>query len=523
MTEGRSVRTKKVEFPRLQATAPLKFKSAPPVTKRQPSVVPVIYPREMHSISRQNIDSDALKIMRRLIQAGYKAHLVGGGVRDLLLDKKPKDFDIATDATPREIKNLFGNCRIIGKRFKLAHIYFNANKIIEVSTFRDMHEAIVVEDALEHDRMIITQDNNYGNEMTDALRRDLTINGLFYDLSTFSIIDYVGGMKDLDNQIVRVIGDPATRFAEDPARMIRVLRHAARSGFVIEPECLVALEEHNSLINKCAPARIFDEFKKDLFSGFAENIISLMQRHGILQHILPDISALPLWFKNKPNPLQQSLSRLDTQAKKGDDQAGFAFLCCVTLLGAILSERLHEQEELDAALRSLASLCANREALDPLTAHNFRSLAVPRKEKDRICTTLKAWADCEHALASGRRKIITNRFLIEDLRSFLGVVPDGLVSEACFNAIQSSKGGTLSIGTNDGQGRRAKTSKKSELHLASQSSSGYILDEGQTGAEDSMVDDTGGADTTDAPKKRRRRSRGGRRKNQANAANTPTE
>ncbi|MCB0309961.1 MAG: polynucleotide adenylyltransferase PcnB, partial [Bdellovibrionales bacterium] len=192
---------------------------------------PTIYSRSQHNISRSAIDKDALKIMYRLLRHNYEAFLVGGGVRDLLLEKEPKDFDISTDATPNQIRSLFRNCRIIGRRFKLAHIYFRGGKIIEVSTFRDESAPIDVQDDEELRRYgrDVKRDNRYGTAETDAFRRDITINGLFYDLSNFSVIDYVGGMSDLRAKIIRVIGNPDERFQEDPVRMLRVIRHAARA------------------------------------------------------------------------------------------------------------------------------------------------------------------------------------------------------------------------------------------------------------------------------------------------------
>jgi poly(A) polymerase len=191
---------------------------------------PIIVPRSEHPISRKLIDADAVKVLYRLHRAGYQAYLVGGGVRDLLLDRHPKDFDISTDAHPHQVKRLFRNCRLIGRRFRLAHVHFG-EKILEVSTFRKRSEP--GEDADTED-ILIRSDNTFGTAEEDSLRRDFTINGLFYDISNFSLIDYVGGLADLNERMIRTIGDPDIRFREDPVRMIRAVKFAARLDFGID-------------------------------------------------------------------------------------------------------------------------------------------------------------------------------------------------------------------------------------------------------------------------------------------------
>ena len=242
---------------------------------------PRVLPRSEHCISRRNIDPDALKVMRRLLRNGYLAFLVGGGVRDLLLGKVPKDYDVGTDARTEVVRTLFRNSRIIGRRFKINHIYFYNNKIIELATFRDESE----QDSPEGSPIRV--DNTYGNPETDALRRDLTINGLFYDLRTFSVIDYVGGIEDLRHGVIRIIGEPERRIREDPIRMIRAIRHAARTGFVIEPSTYDAICRLAPLLEMCSPARITEEFCRDLCSGSAFAVFRLMDETGVLGHLLP--------------------------------------------------------------------------------------------------------------------------------------------------------------------------------------------------------------------------------------------
>ena len=261
---------------------------------------PVVIPRSEHPISRRDIDPDALKVLYRLQQFNYTAYLVGGSVRDLLLQRKPKDFDVGTDAHPYQVKKLFRNCWIIGRRFRLAHVRFG-NKTIEVATFRrhvlpgtenepattEPPEEIASEAAPAD--LLIRHDNTFGTPEEDAFRRDFTINALFYDIATFSIIDYVGGLQDLREGIVRSIGDPRQRFQEDPVRMLRAVAFAARLGFRLDPPVVDAIHEHGPLIATAAPARLIEEYYKVLRSGAAEKTFRLMAEHGLLQEITPEL------------------------------------------------------------------------------------------------------------------------------------------------------------------------------------------------------------------------------------------
>ncbi|MGZ4808627.1 MAG: hypothetical protein ACXV7D_04790, partial [Thermoanaerobaculia bacterium] len=196
----------------------------------------VVVDRSEHSISRRRIPENVLKVLYRLHRSGYRAYLCGGSVRDLLMSRTPKDFDIATDAHPMEIRRLFRNSRIIGRRFRLAHVIFQ-DMIVEVSTFRREPERPTEENA----ELLVTDDNTFGSPLQDARRRDFTINGLFYNIADFSVIDYVGGLEDLDAHRIRVIGDPDVRFREDPVRMMRAIEFASRLGFEVEPATWDAL------------------------------------------------------------------------------------------------------------------------------------------------------------------------------------------------------------------------------------------------------------------------------------------
>lgn len=240
-------------------------------------------------IARELIDADADKILRRLRRNGYEAYLVGGCVRDLLLGRTPKDFDIATSATPQEIKDLFRNCRIIGRRFRLAHIFFG-QKIIETATFRtNPREGM---ELAEEDEILIRRDNVFGNAEEDARRRDFTINGLFYDIEAGEVKDYVGGLVDLEARVVRTIGEPDIRFREDPVRILRAIKFAARLGFAFDAETYRALLAHRGEISKCAPPRVLEEVYRLLRGGAARRSVELLLETGVLAVLAPELGWL---------------------------------------------------------------------------------------------------------------------------------------------------------------------------------------------------------------------------------------
>ncbi|MBN1296076.1 polynucleotide adenylyltransferase PcnB [bacterium] len=256
---------------------------------------PVIVPRNMHIISRQNIDRDALKVLYRLLNHGYLAYLVGGSVRDLLLNRRPKDFDVVTDARPQAIRSLFRNAFLIGRRFRLVHIRFS-DKVIETSTFRQYPQDMntdIDEEADPSDDLLMTRENAFGTPEEDACRRDFTVNALFYNIADFSVIDYVGGLHDLEARILRSIGDPCIRFQEDPVRMIRAVRIAARIDFAICPDVLNAIQAYRHQILRCAPARNLEELLQLLRHNAAEASIRMLHSTGLMETILPEI--LPQW------------------------------------------------------------------------------------------------------------------------------------------------------------------------------------------------------------------------------------
>jgi len=248
-------------------------------------MIPLIIPRAEHPISRKLIDEEALKVLYRLHRHGFIAYLVGGSVRDLLLGRIPKDFDVATNAHPHEINALFKNSRIVGRRFRLVHIFFKGGKVIEVSTFRSRSEF----EEVETEEGEVIRKESFGTPEEDVLRRDITINGLFYDIANFSIIDYVGGMVDLERQLIRTIGNPDERFQQDPVRMIRVIRHATRTGFSIEDQTYRAILRHREEIRECSSSRLRDEFLRELKEGVAGPSLHLMLQTGLLFSLFPDL------------------------------------------------------------------------------------------------------------------------------------------------------------------------------------------------------------------------------------------
>ena len=315
-------------------------------------VEPVVVSRDQHTLSRRDIDPDALKVLYRLHHAKYLAYLVGGSVRDLLLARRPKDFDVGTDAHPYQIKKLFRNCWIIGRRFRLAHVKFG-QKTIEVATFRrGVVPGTEGEPPLSHDELhaeirageprprahaaplaagrdhLIHRDNTFGTPEEDAFRRDFTINALFYDVATFSIIDYVGGLADLKSGLIRCIGDPDVRFREDPVRMLRAIVLGARLGFEIDRPTYESVRRHRAQIARSAPARLMEEYYKILRSGAATSALRRLGEVGLLEHITPEIAS-PL-----PSRLARSLEALDAYRVRFDTAPDT--LTNPVLLGSIL-------------------------------------------------------------------------------------------------------------------------------------------------------------------------------------------
>jgi poly(A) polymerase len=333
-----------------------------------PLLQPRIIPRPDHRLSRKDISVEALKVLYRLHHAGYLAYLVGGSVRDLLLGKQPKDFDVVTDARPGEIRKLFRNSRIIGRRFRLVQVFFRGAHIVEVSTFRRRSEFDETEEEAAPAR-----DKTYGTPAEDALRRDLTINGLFYNIADFSLVDYVGGLDDLKAGRIRVIGDPGVRLVRDPVRMLRVLRHAARTGFAIDPRVWEEIRALGHLIRTCAPARVRDELLKDFRSAAGGPFFHLMLRSRLFYAIFPAWDSR--LGRGGEARLVDLMSRLDRLV-----EAGYHF--SDSLMWAVFFTPLLEQEPLPHGFKEL------REYIHEKLPEALGGIEFPRQRRDEVALML---------------------------------------------------------------------------------------------------------------------------------------
>jgi poly(A) polymerase len=317
----------------------------------------VIIDRSDHPISRRRIPENVLKVLYRLHRSGYRAYLCGGSVRDLLMDGTPKDFDIATDAHPAEIRRLFRNSRIIGRRFRLVHIIFQ-DMLVEVATFRREPERN--EDVEE---LLITDDNTFGSPLQDARRRDFTINALFYNIADFSVIDYVGGLEDLEAKRVRVIGDPDVRFREDPVRMMRAVEFASRLGFEIEPATYAAILRHKNDILKASPPRVSEEILDLLRRGWSRGAVRLLVDSGLLEPLLPEVSKAiagdraPYFWK-----MLEVLDRTVQAGRKISDPV----MLSVMFLPWILEELEREEEGRESRMKIGEVILFIRELIQPI-------------------------------------------------------------------------------------------------------------------------------------------------------------
>lgn len=272
-----------------------------------PPAEPVIVPRAEHGLSRSRIDPQTLSVLYRLHRAGFIAHLVGGGVRDLLLNRTPKDFDVGTNATPQQVKKLFRNCFLVGRRFRLAHVRFGKDEVVEVATFRRQATSDDLPEDPDDHRLVA--ENVFGTPREDAFRRDFTINALFYDIATFSIIDHVGGLADLAARRLRVIGDPQERFTEDPVRMLRALEFAARLGFTLDEATREGIYVRAPLIAEAAPARLREELLELFRHAVAGKVLRQAEASGLLEPLLAGYQGDALTFA--------LLDRLDARTAAG--------------------------------------------------------------------------------------------------------------------------------------------------------------------------------------------------------------
>lgn len=332
---------------------------------------PHIVPRAAHNISREDISDQALKVLYRLHKAGYAAYLVGGGVRDLLLGFKPKDFDVATDALPEEVKELFRNCRLIGRRFRLAHIHFG-REIVEVATFRGQHGDGDEDEALVRDGMIV-RDNVYGTLEEDAWRRDFTVNALYYNIADFSLVDYTGGLEDLNHRRLRLIGDPAIRLQEDPVRILRAIRFAAKLDFAIDADLQAHIEQHKQRLEAVAPARLFDEVLKLFLAGHAEKTFEQLRRFEVLETLFaPSARLLAREDAYLERFTHHALRNTDTRIAQGKPVTP-AFLFAALLWGPV-RERARELEE-----QGMSQVQAMQEAGHAVIGEQIQQVSIPKR------------------------------------------------------------------------------------------------------------------------------------------------
>ena len=333
-----------------------------------------VIPRDAHGLSRKQMSPNALRVLYRLREAGHGAYIVGGAVRDLLLGADPKDYDVATDATPEQVKALFRNCRLIGRRFRLAHVVFG-QEIIEVATFR----AASADDQDEADRHVhedgrVLRDNIYGSIEEDALRRDFTANALYYAIEDFSIRDFTGGYADVRQRVLRLIGDPQTRYREDPVRMLRAARLSAKLDFSIDPATADPIPQLAPLLESAAPARLFEETLKLFLSGHGERSFLALERLGLLATLLPDTAQA--LGSNRSGALRRMLLEglRSTDARIAAEQpVSPAFLYALLLwpaycrtLAQLQAQGMHATE-------------AQRRAADKVTLAQARRIALPRR------------------------------------------------------------------------------------------------------------------------------------------------
>jgi poly(A) polymerase len=380
---------------------------------------PKILQKQEHLISRRSIDPDALKIVHKISKAGHVAFLVGGCVRDLLLGTHPKDFDIGTSARPEEVRKIFRNSRTIGKRFRLSHIYFRGGKIFEVATFRTIESPTFAEEipssgdgSIDIENIDIDSqntetnievttvktlapDNAYGDAQTDAFRRDITVNAMFYDPLSEILIDYVGGLQDIQQKVIRTIGDPWVRFREDPIRMIRAIRHGSKPGFTFDPQLWKALQELAPLILQCPEARVHEEFTKEFSRGTSVRSIELLRESNVLHTLYPQLETL---FAENPEHTQMILERADMLVKEG-----------ITVTGemVILSIFLQRLDQLP-----------NKNELAQIIDDFFQPVGATKREREMLVGALitgEQLIEYSGAKIPQKRKILERRYFPEAL------------------------------------------------------------------------------------------------------------
>jgi poly(A) polymerase len=342
-----------------------------PLMPAESTLTLTVVPRDAHNVSRRDISPNALRVLYRLRETGFDAYLVGGAVRDLLIGGHPKDFDIATNATPEQIRGLFRNCRLIGRRFRLAHVVFG-REIVEVATFR---ANTPLADGVEaHEVEAVLRDNVFGTIEEDAVRRDFTANALYYSIEDFSVRDFVGGFEDVRNRLLRLIGDPERRYREDPVRMLRAARLSAKLGFEIEAATAEPIARLAPLLREAASARLFEECLKLFLAGHAVQSFLALEKHGLFDVMFPESAAA--LRSNRSGALRQMLLRglADTDARiAADEPASPAFLFAMLLWPAYCRALARLQAD------GIQAPEAQQRAADRVTLHQMDMVALPRR------------------------------------------------------------------------------------------------------------------------------------------------
>ncbi len=357
---------------------------------------PVVYKRPEHCISRKNIDPDALKVLYRLSSLGYTAYLVGGGVRDLLMGRKPKDFDVGTSAKPNEVRRAFRNCFLIGRRFRLAHVRFG-EKIIETATFRQNSQT--VGEIIEHAAEGPMEDNTFGTPQTDAYRRDFTVNGLFYNIKDFSVIDWVGGMSDLKKKVIRAIGDPEIRFQEDPVRMMRAVKFSSRLGFTIERKTLAAMKKYHAAILNASVPRVCEEVFRLFPYGHSSEAFKLMYEVGMLGDLLPELAKAIAKDGGKRSVAFKYLKVLDDYEKMMSEKG---FEVSNAIRSAVLMALVVKRERKDGASRRVMQTM-------------LQSLKIPKATYFTATTLLESSKRLSVPPSKGKTRFIYNRDFLDAL------------------------------------------------------------------------------------------------------------
>ena len=336
----------------------------------------LILSRDQHPISRRQISDNALKVLYRLNKAGYEAYLVGGGVRDLLLGRAPKDFDVATNATPEQIRKLFSNCRLVGRRFRLAHVVFGRD-VIEVATFRGHHHKVNTSKHIssQSDEGMLLRDNVYGTIEEDAERRDFTVNALYYSIKDFSLHDFHGGLQDLEAGVLELIGDPETRYREDPVRMLRAIRFAAKLGLKLSERTAAPIRTLAPLLQDIPPARLFEETIKLFLAGDARKTFALLQEYDLFAPLFPQVNALLTEKGDSPFErfLEQALTNTDERVAADLPVTPTFFYAA--LLWGVVEKRVRELASESSLPPQDTLMLAMNEAIDT----QIKSIAIPRR------------------------------------------------------------------------------------------------------------------------------------------------